>query len=399
MAKSDLTSCQFSYKGSVTPNATKFLKSEALSMDFDGVIQLDSGDAANFVSINKEFQSEMDKAIKGQLGALNKWLAEKDALIADMVKRFEDMKKGGFPDGAQEAAQRGKTIKELAVIAIQLEEFPKEYKEIVTDWAENCRKQQGSIAMKLAVKAARVARFDDKTFRVRAGQAIKAVLIVAAIAVSVAAIVLSAGATAPLFIGLAAAGASLAGISNVGQISKVIVENANMEKRILASAQKDVEVIQSAFGGVKDKGNALGKHVSELRNLVKVRDDKVTALENDMRKYKVAALSYSKDIVKLITDQSVDTGEVKAKAKACDEVNTKLTDVEDKIKALKADNAQAEIVLKALTDLGVQIDKFSSQAANTLAGNLKERFGKLDGWTDLGNSVGGLVNSAGGLHS
>jgi hypothetical protein len=150
---------------------------------------------------------------------------------------------------------------------------------------------------------------------------------------------------------------------------------------------------------VKDKGNALGKHVSELRNLIKVRDDKVAALENDMRKYKVAALSYSKDIVKLITDQSVDTGEVKAKAKACDEVNAKLTDVEDKIKALKADNAQAEIVLKALTDLGVQIDKFSSQAANTLAGNLKERFSKLDGWTDLGNSVGGLVNSAGGLHS
>src|SRR6266702_2356928 len=91
------------YKGSVTPVATKFLKSEALVMDFAGTIDLDETDAANLGNLQKAFQSEMETRIKSQLSALNKWLAEKDTTIASMVSRFDALKKSGFPDTPQSA--------------------------------------------------------------------------------------------------------------------------------------------------------------------------------------------------------------------------------------------------------------------------------------------------------
>jgi hypothetical protein len=66
-----------SYKGSVTPAATKFLTSQAVVMDFAGTIALDATDAANTGNLQKAFQSEMDARIKAQLGFLNKWLARR----------------------------------------------------------------------------------------------------------------------------------------------------------------------------------------------------------------------------------------------------------------------------------------------------------------------------------
>src|ERR1700730_5713267 len=101
------------YKGSVTPAATKFLTSRAVVMDFAGTIALDATDAANRGNLQKAFQSEMDARIKAQLGFLNKWLAEKDATIVSMVSRFEALKKSGFPDTPQSASARVATIKEL----------------------------------------------------------------------------------------------------------------------------------------------------------------------------------------------------------------------------------------------------------------------------------------------
>jgi chromosome segregation ATPase len=391
-------SFDMTYKGSVTPKATKYLKSEALSMDFQSSIELDSTDASNLKTIQKEFQSEMEDRIKGQLDHLNKWLAEKDQTIADMVKRYEEVKKAGFPDTPQAASQRNKTMKELNAIANSIRQLGSEYTGIVKDWAENCREQQGRIAMQVAVKSARVKTFDNKTFRVRAGQVVKGVLIVLAIAASVAAIIVSAGATAPLFIGLAAAGATIAGVSNLSQMGKIIVENANMEKRVLGNVQKDVEAIQAAFGGVKDKNSSLAKHVTELRNLMKVRQDSILKLENDMMPQKAASKSYATDIAKLSGDPTVEPSEIAKKQKAATAVSAKLEEMEGKIKSLKADNAKAQEMLKGLTDLNLDLDKFSGQSANTMLGNLKERFSKLEGWTDLGNTVGGLVNSASGIH-
>ena len=392
-------SCEVTYKGSVTPKATKYLKSDAISMDFKATIDLSGSDAGNLKAVQAAFQSEMDSRIGKQLDHLNKWLSERDDVINDMVKRFETLKKEGFPDGPAAAQQRAKTIKELGELAIKIQKYPEDYATIVQDWGQNCRDQQGQISMQLAVKKARITTFDDKSFRVRAGQAIKGVLIVAAIAVSVAAIVVSAGATAPLFIGLAAAGATIAGLSNLTNLGKNIVDNINMEKRILANAQKDVEAIQAAFTGVKDKNTALFKHIQELGNLIKKREGDIAKLQNDLLPAKAALGGYTRDITKLTGDPTVNASEITAKTKAAADLTTKMKETEARIATLKAENTKGEDLLKTLSSLNVDLDKISGNTPNTVLGNLKDRFSKIEGWTDLGNTMGGLVNSAAGIHS
>lgn len=384
------------WTGSVTPKATKFMRSETLHMEFIANFELDSTDAANFKIIKKKFLSLMDGRIVEAAGFLDQQLTIWNGVIADMLTKYDKLK-GTFPSSPQAASQYASRIKELGTLAIKIQQYPEDYKEIVSGWAHNLPQQQGHVAMLLAVKAARVQAFDDKTCRVRAGQAIKAVLVLAAIAVSVAAIVVSAGSTAPIFIGLAAAGLAISGLSNVAAISKVIVENANMEKHILAAVTKDVDAVLAAFKSVKTKGSNLGKHVTELSNLMNIRKDKINGLKNDVLKNQAAVKSYVADLAKL--GDSVDPQLVAAKQKKAAEVETKLVETKAKIIKLEADNAEAQRLLDSLTALGAKVDELSGEAANTMLGNIKARYSKLDGWTDLGNTVGGLANSASGIHS
>ena len=67
------------------------------------------------------------------------------------------------------------------------------------------------------------------------------------------------------------------------------------------------------------------------------------------------------------------------------------------IDKLAADIKTFEAVLEELKDLGVSLEKVSGQSANTVLGNLKERFSSIDGWTDLGNQVGGLTSGISGV--
>lgn len=392
----------FKYVGSVTPKATSFLTSPAIDMGFTASYDVQESDFAQAGTVQKEFKSAMDSAIKGQLSHLNKWLAEKDALIAGMVAKHKELK-GSFPTNPAQAAAYKKSVDEMAVIARQIEDFPKDYAKIVADWAKNCEQQQGLIAMQTAVKAARIKTFEAKGFRVKLGIAIKITLAVAATALAIAAIVLTAGATAPLFVGLAAAGIALSGIGSIGTIAKVIVDSGNTEKKILASATKDVEAIQQAFGGVKDKSSSLKKHVTELSNLILVRDGKLSELDTDVRKFSAQAAGYDRIVKALESELAkgalVDTTKIAAKKKASAEVNAKLKDAEATIAAIKADNKKARDLLNELSALGVELDKVSGQGSNTLLGNIKARYSGVDGWLDLSNTVGGLAGSASAAHS
>ena len=392
----------FKYVGSVTPKATSFLTSPAIDMGFTASYDVQESDFAQAGTVQKEFKSAMDSEIKGQLSHLNKWLAEKDALIAAMVAKHKELK-GSFPTNPAQAAAYKKSVDEMAVIARQIEDFPKDYAKIVADWAKNCEQQQGLIAMQTAVKAARIKTFEAKGFRVKLGIAIKITLAVAATALAIAAIVLTAGATAPLFVGLAAAGIALSGIGSIGTIAKVIVDSGNTEKKILASATKDVEAIQQAFGGVKDKSSSLKKHVTELSNLILVRDGKLSELDTDVRKFSAQAAGYDRIVKALESELAkgalVDTTKIAAKKKASAEVNAKLKDAEGRIAAIKADNKKARDLLNELSALGVELDKVSGQGSNTLLGNIKARYSGVDGWLDLSNTVGGLAGSASAAHS
>lgn len=401
-ANRSMKAIDFKYAGSVTPKATTFLTSPAIDMSFTSTYDVQDSDAANAATLQKEFKSAMDTAIKTQLSHLNKWLTEKDALIAGMMEKHKTMK-AGFPGNAAQAADYKKKVDEMAIVAKQMSEFPKDYAAIVTGWAKNCEQQQGLIAMQTAVKAARIKTFEAKNFRVKLGIAIKITLAVATTALAIAAIVLTAGATAPLFVGLAAAGIALSGIGSIGGIAKVIVDSGNTEKKILASATKDVEAIQQAFGGVKDKSSSLKKHVTELSNLILMREGKLTELDNDVKKYTAQAAGYDKIVVALDAELKkgalVDAGKIAAKKKASTDVTAKLKDSQAKITAIKADNQKARDLLKELSSLGVELDKVSGQGASTLLGNIKARFSGVDGWLDLSNTVGGLAGSAAGAHA
>jgi predicted RNase H-like nuclease (RuvC/YqgF family) len=368
-------------------------------MDFSGTIDLDATDASHLANVQKAFQHEMETRLKAQLSHLNTWLTEKDKLIDNMVKKYEVLKKDGFPSTPQAANARAQTIKELAVLGIQIQQFPEDYKKIVQDWAENAREQQALVSMKVAVKTARVATYNDKAWRVRAGQIVKAVLVVAAIAISVAAIVVSAGTTAPLFIGLAAAGAGLAGISSLAGLGKMLKENATIEKKLMANVTKDVELVKNAMKPLDTVKSSLAKHVTELRNLMKIRENNIRQQNTEIQKYTASANGYTAALDKLKTDPSILPAEIAKRQKTIDGLNAQLKSCADSIKKMESQNAAGQKLLDDLVSMNVELDKISGQAANSLLGNLKARYTTLDGYIEVGNTVGGMVNSASGIHS
>ena len=67
-----------------------------------------------------------------------------------------------------------------------------------------------------------------------------------------------------------------------------------------------------------------------------------------------------------------------------------------KLNQLSSDIVASKGVLNELKDLGISLEKVSGQSANTVLGNLKERFSKIDGWVGLGKEVGGMGSSISG---
>ena len=387
------------FRGSVTPTATKFLKSEALVMDFDGTIDLDATDASNLANLQKSFQSEMETRLKGQLGFLNQWLVEKDKHIDEMMKKYEAMQKAGFPTTPQAATARAQAIKEMDELGKEIKSLPDEYTKIVQDWATNAREQQARVSMVTAVKNARVQTYNDKAWRVRLGQALKVVLVVATIALSIAAIVVTAGSTAPIFIGLAAAGLAIGGISSIAQLGKMFSDNATIEKKLMANVAKDVETVKNALNPVAASNSSIAKHVTELRNLMKIREDNIGKYRTEIQKQTAAIGGYKAALDKLKGDPSIQPAELAKRQKNIDALNEKVKSTEADIKKLETSNATGQKILDDLTQLNIQLDKISGQSANTLAGNLKQQVTTLDGWINLGNNVGGLISTASGVQA
>ena len=394
------------YAGSVTPKKTKFLTSPAIKMDFDGELDLDETDAAKFAAIQKEFQKEMGNQLNSQLKHLDTWLSEKDQLIDKMIKQHEAIKKFGFPTTTSDAKALAAKNDALVKIAKETQVLKNDYIKIVNDWAENARKQQGLICLTTALKKARAQTLSNKTWRVRAGIAIKVVLVVAAIALSIAAIVLTAGATAPIFIGLASAGLALTGISSIADIGLKIKNNANTEKKILANVQSDVKKIEAALKPVDSVKTSLAKHVTELRNVMKVRVDSIRQVKTNVQEKKAQIGGYDAQLTKLTAELAKQTpadkkmlAEVASRQKKVADLKKQVTSLEKQIAKMDQDNTAAQALLKQLEDMNIQLEKISGQSASTVAGNLKERFSSAEGWIELGNDVGGLASGISGAHA
>lgn len=248
------------------------------------------------------------------------------------------------------------------------------------------------------VKKARAKTFSNKAWRVRTGLAIKAVLLVAGVALSIAAIVLTAGATAPVFVGLAFAGLAVSGIAGFADIGKKISENAVTEKKILANVQKDVKKIEDALKPVKGANTAIARHVTELQNVMKVRADTAKSLEQEIKKKKAEIGGYEKSLNQIKNDPTMKK-EVASRQKKIGSLKAQIKGIEKKIAGVKADKVKAQDMLDQLTSMNVEIDKLSGTSSSTVGGNLKARFTSLDGWTELGNDVGGLTSAISGAHS
>jgi HAMP domain-containing protein len=190
---------------------------------------------------------------------------------------------GAVPGDPSKAAGFAKKEQEVIAIVNKIEDWKKDFQTIVANFADNRAKTQGPIALVAAVKSARRKAFDEKRIRVKAGLAVKGALVVLGVAAGIAAIVLSAGAATPLVVGLAVAGLALSGISSLGALAKSVADNVNTEKKLLANVTNEVKAIEAAFGAVSQACGKLGKHVTELQNLIKIREDAVSELENDVK--------------------------------------------------------------------------------------------------------------------
>lgn len=394
------------YAGSVTPKKTRFLTSPPITMDFEGELDLDETDASKFKTIQKEFQKDMGNRLKTQVKHLNDWLNEKDKLIENMVKQYESIKKFGFPSTGSEAKAYEAKNKALEAQAKATQSLQDDYVKIVNDWAKNAREQQGLISLSQCVKKARAKTLSNKSWRVRAGIAIKVTLVVLAIALSIAAIVLTAGATAPIFVGLAAAGLALTGVSSLAGVGMLIKNNANIEKKILTNVQKDVKKIEEALKPVEGVKSSLAKHVTELRNVVKVRLDSTRQIKSSIQEKKAQIGGYDAQLAKLTAalagqkppDKDM-LKEVASRKKKIEALKKQIAGLDKKLVKIDQDNQGAALLLKQLMDMNVQLDKISGQSASTVAGNLKERFTSVDGWIDLGNDVGGVLSGISGAHA
>ena len=388
---------EFKYQGSVTPAATQFLQCNPIKIDFAGTMELDETDGSNAPTIQKQFQAQMDQFVKNQLQGLNMWLKEKNTLIAGLKTDYDKLKAIGPLTKAQ-SGQYQKRLDDLKSLGTQIQNLPKDWTQIVSDWAENLPKQQGLRAMKIALQKARVARFNQKVFRVTTGQVVVGGLIVSALVLSIVTTIVSAGTTAPVFVALGGIGILFSGLAAFVQITKMVVDNINQEKRVLENARKDVDAVLAAFNGVKGKGSALAKHATELSNLIKVREDGIKKMTFEVTKYDGLCKKYYEDLRQLYKNPMASQNAIDSKRKEIDEVKAALDNVKEKKAKLETSNEEAGKLLDSLKALGVSLDKITGEAPNTIENALTNHVNNLNNWVSYLNAAGSTFSGISGMH-
>ena len=309
-----------------------------------------------------------------------------------MAKHGEALKKGAQPL-TQQHADLTRTARELD--PRNPRGLVNEWLEMVAGWAENAKEQQARVAMKLAVKTARIKAYTDKAFRVRAVQAAKAVLVVSVVAVGVATFILSLGTAAPVIVGLHAAGLSVAGLSvaglgNMAKLGLTLAEDLTMEKHILGNLARDVLTIRQALSEASAGQTGIAKHVTELKNLIAKREDTIRALKADTAKFAAEVKAHD-------AQAGADDHDAAKRKKAVAALQAGLQTTERKIRDLEDKNASGEALLHDLADMVGDLGRISTQPGETFIGNLKTWLGKPDEAAGLVATLGILTNVGAGL--
>lgn len=164
--------------------------------------------------------------------------------------------------------------------------------------------------------------------------------------------------------------------------------------------------VAEALKPLEGKRTAIAKHVTELRNVMKVREDSLKKIEMSVKEKKAQLGGYVSQLSKLETaiaqqdapDKKI-VAEIASRKKKVEGLRKQIDSIGGKMTKMKKDNQDARDLLKQLEDIGVELDKISGQSANTVLGNLKGRFTSVDGWIELSNDVGGLLSGISGAHA
>ena len=340
----------------------------------------------------------MDSRIKKQLEHLETWMSEKEQSLSEIEKQIDKVRKMPFPKTDAEAKARARAIADVSPLCRQAQEFPTQYQKLVDMWGENCRRQQGRIAMQVAIKKARVKTFDDKTFRIVAAQTAKGALVVSGIALSLAASIISGGLFAPVFGAVVATGIAVSGVAGLGQILKDVQGNLNMEKRALHKVEEDLTGLKAAFGKVDASNSSLGKHITELMNLMRIREDSVSKLEIGVAKKVGEIAGFARSLAELRKDPIINSADIDDMMKSADKVEGEMNSIKKDIASLRAKNAGAQKVLDELDELKINLDKLARHDPNTILSNISAILKNGDAMLNLMSNVGGAFQAVGAMH-
>lgn len=344
--------------------------------------------------IEKSFAQEFDKLIKGQMAHFEKWLKEKQKNIDDAKALAASIEKMGVPKNEGEAKKIGAALNKLDGMKFVIDDLKKDFREISENWAKGVVDRQSDIAIQTARKKAGAKLLKDKKTRLVLGKVVKGVLLVSALAVSVAAIVLSAGAAAPLVLALGIATASLGGGAGIYGFVKTVTRDNDVEKKALKNVEGELAKIASAMAPIAS--SPLGKHVLELENIVKQRKSELQKLKMELKKTIVLIESQDKAVTEIARDNTLSLKEFGKSLKKLAKLKSEGTDIMGKIEKASSVASQGEELIKDLKAFDTKIDEFGKfYKSSSIGGNLKKYFTSAAGYADLAKSLAAFRPGAG----
>ncbi|MEX0318608.1 MAG: hypothetical protein AB3N21_11690 [Ruegeria sp.] len=354
-------------------------------------IPLDGSEVSLAKKIETNFKKEFEKLVKAQISHLETWLKEKQKNIDDAKALDKNIRKMGMPKDDAGCKKLASELDKLAKLSFSADSLQKDFQKLIDGWADNVMEQQGYVALAAAKKQAGSKLLKDKKARMTLGKVVKGILLVSAIAVGVAALVLSAGTAAPLVLGLGIATAALSGGAGIVGFAKNVIRDKDLEKKILKNVEGELKNIKAAMAPFEK--SSIGKHVSELDVVIKQRSSEIQKLSMEMKKTRTQIDSEIKALRKIHTEKSISEmlGDkvIKKQIDNCfklkDEAEAIAKDLE---KAFSIMNSGKSLIAE-LKAFNVKIEEFGKfYKSNSIGSNLKTYFSSVDGYTDLAKSLG-----------
>lgn len=368
----------------------------SLDVKLDCEFPLEGIEVSLAKKIEKNFAKEYEKLIKGQLVHFEKWLKEKQKNIDDAKALEKTIVKMGVPEDEAGCKNLAAELDKLSKMKSAIEGLEKDFDTLSGNWAKNVVDQQAEIAIMKARKQAGAKLLKDKKRRLVLGKVVKGILLVSAIAIGIAATVLTAGTAAPLVLGLSIAAASISGATGIYSFAQTVKRDNDIEKKTLKTVQAEVDALATAMKPIE--ASSLAKHVLELENMIKLRKSELAELKMELKKIIVALDGQVKAIHTL---QSGSAGLLNAKdlnkqQKKYTSMRKGATEIATKIEKANSIVSQGEKLINTLKEFGVKMDEFAKfYKSNSIGGNLKRYFTSVDAFKDLAGSLGSFKTGAG----